>query len=195
MGLVDTVNDLAVLRVEPFDTSTAKRFVREAMATQDMELDADVQQRIVNILGTPIPYLLSLLMTLLLERHRMSGTPITVEMVDEVFGRDLLGGAATFFFHCYSRLRDYYEEDEERLAKAILGLLSRSDSSVRKDTLYQLYLRRAGLEPSADNEEKFQRLMQKLENDFYVTASNGGYQFSNRAIQIWWKNNYGFQSE
>lgn len=194
IGLVDTVNDFVVQQVEPFDSSTAERFVREALEAQGVQLSRDVRERMVSVVGTAIPYLLSLLLALLLDRYRKWGAPITVDTVQEVFETELLGGATPFFCHYYSRLQQYYPGDEARQAKAILGVLSRSDSPVRKDTLYQLYLKCAALEHTASNTEQFQRLMQKLENDFYVAGIDDAYRFSNRAIQLWWKNNYGFQN-
>lgn len=194
IGLVDTVNDLAIQHLPPFDAGTAERFVVDAMTANGVELPREVRGRIVAILGTPIPYLLSVLMTALLDRHRTSGAPITVEMVDDVFETELLGRTTPFFRHYYSRLQDYYPSDEARQAKAILGLLSRSDSAVTRDTLYQAYLRVTGLQPVANTAEQFHQLMQKLENDFYVLATAGGYEFSNRTIGLWWRNNYGFQT-
>jgi hypothetical protein len=194
MGLVDTVNDFAVEQLPPFDDETARAFVREAMATRGIVLPAQVEERIVTIIGTPVPYLLSVLMSALLELHKSCGTPITEEMVDTVFEMELLGRATPFFLHYYSRLKDYYPGHEERQAKAILSVLSRSGSSVASDTLYQAYLKVSGLPHTNDATEQFRRLMQKLENDFYVVARESRYEFSNRTIGLWWKYNYGFQA-
>ena len=194
VGLVDTVNDFAIHRLEPFDALTAKRFIQRTMQSRGIKLAPKVRQAVLAAIGTPIPYLLSLLLTALLDRHRTSGTSITAKMVHEVFSTDLLGGATPFFRHYYSRLREYYPGHEARLAKAILGLLSRSDTPVRRDTLFQVYLENANRPADADSTEEFQRLMQKLENDFYIAAEDAGYAFSNRAIRLWWKNNYGFQT-
>ena len=193
MGLVDTINDLSEVLVGPFDTGTARRFIQEAMAGNEVELTPQVQERILTLLGTPIPYLLALLLTLLFDRHRMTKAPIATGQVDEVFQQELLGGAGTFFFHYYSRLTQYYPSDQARSAKAILGLMSRSESPIRAQDLYQTHLKSSGDAPGADSEEGFRRLMQMLENDFYVAAKGEGYEFSNRTIRLWWKNHYGAQ--
>ncbi len=193
MGLVDTINDLSELPIGPFDTDTARRFMKEAMATHEAEMEEDVQERILAVLGTPIPYLLSLLLRLLFDRYRKTKAPITVQEVDEVFERELLGGAGSFFLQYYSRLTQYYPGLEARQAKAILGLLSRSESPVQGQTLYQVCLKDTSDAPNADSEERFRRLMQKLENDFYIVANDGGYEFSNRTIRLWWKSHYGAQ--
>lgn len=194
LGLVDTVNDFAIEQLPPFDDETALAFVREAMATRDIVLPAEVQKRIVAIIGTPVPYLLSVLMSALLELHKDGGVPITAEMVDRVFETELLQRATPFFLHYYSRLKDYYPENEERQAKAILNILSRSDASVASDTLYQAYLKVSNSPHTNDTAERFRRLMQKLENDFYVVGHESRYEFSNRTIGLWWKYNYGFQA-
>ena len=67
-------------------------------------------------------------------------------------------------------------------------------SAVNSDTLYQAYLKVTGRPPVAETAEQFHQLMQKLENDFYVLGTDGGYEFSNRTIGLWWRNNYGFQT-
>jgi hypothetical protein len=194
VGLVDTVNDFAVQRLGPFDAETAREFIQAVSESRGIELRDDVQDCIVNTLGSPIPYLLSVLLTAVLNHHRTSGSAITPELVQSAFENDVLGGATPFFYHYYSRLREYYSAKEARAAKAILGLLSRSDAPVRKDTLYQLFLKELGLQPNPEVAEEFQRLMQKLDNDFYVSTRDDTYEFASRAIQLWWRNSYGFQT-
>ena len=191
MGLVDTINDLSEIPIGPFDMPTARRFMEAAMATNGVEISEDVREHILEVLGTPIPYLLALLLRMLIDRHKKTKAPTTVAEVDEVFQTELLGGAGTFFFHYYSRLTQYYPGEEARQAKGILGQLSRSETSVQAQTLYQIFLKRSGQPSTIETEERFRRLMQKLENDFYVVATDGRYEFSNRTIRLWWRNYYG----
>ncbi len=193
LGLVDTVNDLAQERLDPFDPDTARRFIRAVFDSQGVELKRGVAKTVLTLLGTPIPYLLSVLLGSVLDRHRTAGAPVTPKLVETVFASDLLSGASPFFRHYYSRLQDYYTPDEARAAKAVLDLLSRADAPVKQNTLYPLFLKACGLQPTPDHHEAFQRLIQKLENDFYVSVSENTCAFANRAIQLWWKNNYGFQ--
>jgi len=193
IGLIGTVNDLAIEKLGPFDDETAFRFIKTAITSQKMVVGEGVIQHIVDIIGTHVPYLLSVLVTSLFDRQRTKGKPITNEMVDDVFSTELLSRATPFFNHYYRRLQDYYAGDEVRQAKVLLSLLSRAAGPVQRDTLYQEYLRVSGIPHTSDALEKFLWLMQKLENDFYVSLFENKYDFSNRTIKLWWQTNYGYQ--
>lgn len=193
LRLVDTVNDMSIRWMGPFDGDTARRFIEQGMSAAGVKVSRAVREKIVAAVGSPIPYLLSVLLNALIDDQRVTGKRITAKTVERVFESELLGRATPFFRHYYTRLSEYYADDESRQAKALLNLLSRSDSAVRKDALFAVFLHCTGESPGDRALERFQTLMQKLENDFYVVAAGGGYEFSNRAIQLWWKTNYGFQ--
>nr|NIR71718.1 hypothetical protein [candidate division KSB1 bacterium]NIU92983.1 hypothetical protein [candidate division KSB1 bacterium]NIW69903.1 hypothetical protein [candidate division KSB1 bacterium] len=151
-------------------------------------------QAILDLVGAPIPYLVAVLLTSLLERQRATKTKISKKMVLRSFQEDLLGGAASSFFMQYrSRLDRYYPGLEARAAKAILGSLSRAEGAMRRDQIYQIYLRTGNVQPSPKAQENFMQLMYKLDNDFYVVAKNDSYEFFSRVIKLWWKSHYGFQ--
>ena len=69
-GLVDTVNDLAIVRIEPFDSDTAARFVKEVFDGQGVLLSPEVARTIHALVGEPIPYLLAVLLTAIFDRVR-----------------------------------------------------------------------------------------------------------------------------
>ena len=119
---------------------------------------------------------------------------ISKDMVLQSFQENLLGGDASAFFTQYrSRLDRYYPGLEARAAKAILATLSKAEGAVRRDQLYQVYLNTATLQANSQTEESFMQLMYKLDNDFYVKANDGSYEFFSRVIKLWWKSHYGFQ--
>ena len=194
LGLVDTVNDLAVEAMKPFSPRTAERFVEAIFASRKVELSPEVRDTILESVGAPIPYLLAVLLTAVLNRQRAARSPVTTEMVQAAFEEDLLGGATSAVFQHYrSRINQYYPGNEGRAAKAILGRLSRSDEPLGRNTLYQIYLQVCGLQPNAQAEENFMLLMHKLDNDFYVATSGETCAFFSRVLQLWWKTHYGFQ--
>jgi hypothetical protein len=193
LGYVDTVNDLKIEQLGSFESQTAKSFIDAIFTFHQVRLSARTRNVILELVGSPIPYLLAVFLTAVLDRHRTTGLPVTPKLVESVFAEDLFSGASPFFLHYYARLQDYYPGAEGRAAKGILGLLSRSDTAVKRDTLYEVFLKTRGLQHGPDHREEFVRLMQRLENDFYVLARDDTYEFHSRVIQLWWKNHYGFQ--
>ncbi len=194
MGLVDTVNDLWIEKLRPFSRPTAGRFIDQIFAAHRMEIDVEVREAILDLVGEPIPYLLSVFLTAILDRCRDPGETVSVDMARAALEEDLLAGAtAVTFQHYRSRLDEYYSDREARAAKAILATLSRSEQPVLGETLFQVYLKTYLLEPAGEHSEAFLQLMNKLENDFYITARNQGFVFFSRILRLWWKARYGFQ--
>ncbi len=194
--LVDTVNDLALVRLKPFTTDIAKEYINAIFVKKGINIKSEMIDTILELVGTPIPYLLAVLLSSIIDRQRAIKGVISIDLIKNAFNEDLLSGAASAFFGQYrSRINDYYTELEAKVAKAILGMMSRADSTVRKDILYQIYLKTLNIQPNTNVQEDFLQLMYKLENDFYVIAENDTYAFFSRVIQLWWKNHYGFQGE
>src|SRR3990172_11041001 len=195
-GLVDTVNDLAVIRLKPFARSTARSYVEMIFKTREVKAQQEIINLILELVGEPIPYLLAVLMSSIFDRQRATKSDISVDMVKDAFADDLLGGTASAFFRQYrSRIDQYYPANEALAAKALLGTLSKAENPIIQDKLYQIYIKTAGRDPSPQLEEAFMQLLYKLENDFYVVAEDHSYVFFSRVIKLWWKNHYGFQGE
>lgn len=193
MGLVDTINDLAVERLKPFSKETAGHFIREIFASRGQDLNANIETTLLDLIGPPIPYLLAVLLAAVFERQRATSEDISSDMVRSAFDEDLLGGAtAAVFRHYRSRLDVYYTSQETRAAKAILGTLARAEHSVQLETLYRLYLKSSGLPEDAERGEAFMQLMSKLENDFYISIEEAHCRFYSRVLGEWWRTRYGF---
>ncbi|MGE5343709.1 MAG: hypothetical protein ACM3SY_19745 [Candidatus Omnitrophota bacterium] len=194
-GLVDTINDISPLKLSAFTSDTAKRFIKEIFFSKGISYTEEVGNVILEMIGEPIPYLLSVFLTAIIDKARISKHDITIQSVKEAFEDDLLGGSTSaVFLHYHSRLEKYpyYSDTETRAAKAILGTLSRSDKPVKKDTLYQVFLKAATLDPGSQSHEDFGRLMIKLDNDFYLTSKDEKYAFYSKVLRLWWKARYGW---
>ena len=196
MGLVDTVNDLSVVRLKPFSQETAESFIEHVFAARKLHLSSEVKQTVLDLLGAPIPYFLAVLLTAIFDRQRATGEDVDASMVHAVFEEDLLGGATAATFHHYrSRLDEYYTQHEARAAKTILGTLSRAEKPVDQGAVYQLFLKTLGLPADPRHAEEFLQLMNKLENDFYVVKQQESFQFFSRVLGAWWKTRFGFLGE
>jgi len=89
------------------------------------------------------------------------------------------------------RGEDYFGQE----TLIIMGLLSRAEANIDRQTLYQLFLHSSSMAPSTRSEEKFMHLMNKMDNDFYISFKEGKYSFFSRVLKMWWRNRYGFQGE
>jgi hypothetical protein len=196
--LVDTVNDLFIQKIKPFSVETAKLYLKAIFDSKQMMLTDDVRDTILDLVGEPIPYLLAVLVDAIFNSLRATRTELELNpgLVKTVFVEDLLGGAASATFgHYRSRIDKYYPDWEGPAAKAILGFLSRVETGVERQTLYQVCLKSSNMLHSDLSEEKFLNLMNNLDNDFYISCKEGRYSFFSRVLKLWWKTKYGFQSE
>ena len=66
MGLVDTVNDLYIQKLKPFDDDTAKRYIDEVFDSQRVSLSTEARDVILELVGMPIPYLLAVLLSIII---------------------------------------------------------------------------------------------------------------------------------
>ncbi|MCI0487051.1 MAG: hypothetical protein L0229_10680 [Blastocatellia bacterium] len=196
MRLVDTVNDLSVERLQPFALETAAAYVKAIFASRDIDLDSELADSILELVGEPVPYFLAVLLMAILDRQRAIGSPISADTIKAAFEEDLLGGATSVVFQHYrSRIDQYYPGREAQVARAILGMLSRAGRPVQHDTLYHIFLQTYRKPPSPQANDEFIQLMKKLDNDFYIVSRDGAYDFFSRVLKLWWKTHYGFQGE
>jgi hypothetical protein len=196
MKMVDTVNDLYVQPIKPFAPDAANAYLEGIFAAQQVALTHEVKETILRLVGEPIPYFLAVLSTAIFDYLRATDSDLDPGVVKTVFEEDLLGGSASAtFYHYRSRIDTYYPGREGQAAKAILGLLSRAEANLDRQTLYQLFLHSSRMAPSTRSEEKFMYLMNKLDNDFYISFKKGKYSFFSRVLKMWWRNRYGFQGE
>ena len=201
LDLVDTINDLLPQKVNVFSQKTAKQFIKETFANEmnfdnkKFEISNDLVDYILELVGEPIPYLLAVFLSAIIDRQSDdSSEQMKKNNILAVFEEDLLYGATSITFQHYrSRLDQYYSGTDSDVAKSILNLLSRTDYAVKKQTLYQIFLEKSKLRPDDSNYDNFSDLMFRLENDFYVKEINRMYSFFSRILRLWWKNNYGYQ--
>ncbi|MCK5055170.1 MAG: hypothetical protein KAT34_00825 [Candidatus Aminicenantes bacterium] len=195
-GLVDTINDIHIIKLSPFSEKTAKKYIEEIFSANGIELTEDVKKTVSETIGEPIPYFLAVLLSAIFDKVRVLQCDVTPQIVKEVFDEDLLGGSTSaVFLHYRSRIDQYpyYSDCEGRSAKDILGILSRAEEAVKRDTLYQVYLKTCNLAPGTQSRENFMHLMNKLGNDFYITSGDSTYSFFSRVLKIWWKTHYGWK--
>ena len=187
---INSINDFEKLKLEPFSTKIAKQFLDELCAAHSLPLSDEVKAKMLESIGTPIPYFIQILFSEVYKTHFQDEEEITVETIEKIYRDKVLGvDCKTYFEYYYGRLRLYYEPDEEKAARGILREIA-VKGDLKKTTCYQIFKKAVGNKADL---ERFGGLMTELENDFYVTYKheNDSYEFSSKILKDWWLRNYG----
>jgi uncharacterized protein len=189
LGESASINDFEHLRLEPFSADVADAFLQALARAHGVALSAPVRKRILQLVGTRVPYFLQIMFSEITKHVRQMGIGPTPALVQEIYRDTVLGTACkTYFDHYYGRLGMYYESQHEKAAKAILRQLAGCEE-LRRDSCYQLYREQA----VSGDVEAFHSLMAHLENDFYISfdAKRKAYHFSCKLLRDWWLRHYG----
>jgi hypothetical protein len=189
LGEIASINDFEALKLDPFPPRVAATFLEALAASANLPLSAQSKRKMLEVIGTPVPYFLQIIFSEVSKAHQLDGEAITPRKVALIYRDKVLGvDCKTYFDHYYSRLRDYYRPHEEQAAKRILRELAVVGSMTR-DACYQFYIRAV----ARLDQEAFHLLMTDLENDFYVRfdVEKRLYQFSCKLLRDWWLRHYG----
>jgi uncharacterized protein len=197
---VNLINDLKVEILQPFDEKEVGDFVRGMFKSYSVTYEEKVIPHILDLIGSPIPFFIQMLTEELYRRWKKKKTPLSVDDVNTVFNKTLLGDTARDKLQHYrSRLDVHYPEEDREAARRILNHLSQTDAGAKREILFQLFTqieeRRTDARQAGALDDAFQRLMLYLQSDFYVNdIGNGQYDFSSRLLKTWWRKYYGYES-
>lgn len=188
-GADASMNDLENIKVDPFPPDTAEKLLGELFESQAQCADEAVIRQVLREVEVSVPFFLQLLVSETCKLARDKKVDVNPSLVSEAYrDRVISVESRTYFEHFYSRLREYYEIDEERAAKAMLRELAlRGELTVQE--LRRVYLQ-AVSEPSDEN---FSHLLSDLENDFYLQRQDDVYRFHTKVLRDWWIRFYGFE--
>lgn len=190
LGEIAAINDFEQVRLEPFPLKTANKLLDELATTHKISLSKPSKRKMLELIGTPIPYFIQVIFSEVAKAHVQDSELITPKRIERAYHDKVLGvDCKTYFDHYYGRLRDYYEPYEEKAIKRMLRELA-VVGSLTRDACYQFYRQEVG--SHADIEE-FNRLMTDLENDFYVRFDSDArkYEFASKLLRDWWLRHYG----
>lgn len=191
MGESASINDFEHLKLDPFPMKVADDFLQALAKAHDVELPAIVRKKILQLIGTRVPYFLQIMFSEVAKEFKQSGSEVTPTSVQKLYFEKVLGvDCKTYFDHYYGRLREYYSPEDERAAKAILRKLA-EEGQVARQSCYRIFCtENRGRDPDA-----FHGLMANLENDFYIgcDAKKQTYEFSCKLLRDWWLRHYGME--
>ena len=193
LGLVDLINDFEDVSLPPLTEGDVKAFVTEMLSGRDVPFDDDVVQRLIDLLGRPIPLFMQMAAQDLYRLWKRERRRIVAADVDAVFDAMIVSSAArTRLQHFHSRIGQYYADPNRSIAHTLLGQISVSTSGLRRATLLQeteRALADLGVTLAAhERRQLFNRLLLDLENDFYIVEVRvGHYDFASGVLKSWWR--------
>jgi len=185
------MNDFEHLKLKPFSDPVADRFLQALSESHDIPLPAAARKKVLQLIGTSVPYFLQIMFSEIAKASKERGIAPTPAAVQALYQDTVLGvDCKPYFDHYYGRMREHYDEQDEKAAKAILRTIAIL-GALKRDTCYQIYRK----EREGADIERFNCLMANLENDFYVgfNSRQGTYLFSCKLLRDWWLRHYGME--
>lgn len=193
LGEIKSINDFEKLVLTPFPPKVAAAFLTELATAHSLNLSPACKRKILELIGTPVPYFLQILFSETHKAQAQDGENVTPKKIEQLYRQRVLGAdCKTYFEHYYGRLRDYYQPNEEKAAKRILRELAVVEAA-RRDACWEHYKEIIGHKADLD---RFNQMMADLENDFYIRYDEDArrYEFACKLLRDWWLRHYGMET-
>ena len=168
-----------IFRLNHLKCGTAKEFIKELFASNQIIVKNDIQEKILDLIGSPVPYFIQLLIS---ETKRYHDRNLTPEVIEKIYNERILGPTCRYYFDYYEERLKEYGSINEKGAKAIITELSKA-GNLTKSELINIFM----LSTKSDDSSKFDDLMNDLEMDFYIKFDTGNnYSFLSKILSDWW---------
>ncbi|RJQ49195.1 MAG: hypothetical protein C4538_02580 [Nitrospiraceae bacterium] len=191
-----TINDFHILSVGAFSIEDGTAYVKALLKNEGQlaRIQPAIIEKILDIVGAPVPYFLQILVYESLNEMRLKQRTLNKEIIERAYFEKVLGPASrTYFEHYFTRLKDYYDEHCEHVAKRLILEVARK-GKVDKNHLFKLFRQTC---KGKLTDEIFSHLMTDIENDFYVSYSvnTKTYSFTTNVLREWWLRYYDLVEE
>ncbi len=185
LNSVDKLNDFERLYVEPLRNETARQLITDLAETMRIELDGELVDRILELIGPPVPYFVHMLFSQLGQLPTAERQPLRAGTLDEVYRSRVLGPTCKHYFDHYRERLKRYGKSGEKSAVAILSTVAQQ-KRVSEGVLYDVYRRAKGRGAS---ELGFNELLADLECDWYLVLDphTNEFFFMVDVIRDWWR--------
>ena len=193
LGEIKSINDFEKLALTPFTPKVAGDFLDELSKAHSIKLSPTCKRKILELIGTPVPYFLQILFSEISKAHVLDNETISPKVIEKIYRERVLGkDCKTYFEHYYGRLRDYFQPEEEKAAKLILREVAVT-GALRRDACWQFYQQAIGRNA---NQDRFHQMMADMENDFYIhfNEETRKYEFACKLLRDWWLRHYGMEA-
>lgn len=192
-----TINDFHILSIGPFSHKDGKAYIKALLQNEGQTklIKNETVEKILEVIGAPVPYFIQILVYESLNEMRRKGLKsLNNKIIDKAYQNEVLGPASrTYFEHYFTRLRDYYDENIEQVAKRLILEVARQ-GKVNKTELFKLFRQ---VSKGKLHDETFSHLMTDIENDFYVSydVETKSYSFTTNILRDWWLRYYDLVEE
>ncbi len=183
LGLGDTINDLYLVRLGPFQRETAKSFLLEMSASYGFPLPKNVLDHALDRIGWLIPYYLQLIFR---ELRAYCGEGVTPDMaaIDRVFDGLLAPSKKGYFDYWRQRLAEELGQPDANLALLILSAAAADADGVGHSSLGQLLNQR--IQDQQERTDRLRYLIDVLISDGYLVQDEHRYRFRSPLLREFW---------
>ncbi len=184
-NLGDTINDLRITGLGPFEPATANAFLLELAASYRLTLTPQRCCQIVERLEWPLPYYLQLIFSELLdfvEEGKKATEPATV---NAIFERLLDPAHKNYFDYWRQRLHEELGSPDDGNAIALLNAICRTPQGAPKETLRAMLAQR--IHDPDERDTRLGYLLDILENDGYLIRNEKSYRFRLPLLREYWR--------
>ena len=179
-GLSASINDLTPFRVTAWSRSTAASFLRRLGEENRFPLTDHWIDRILDLLGEPVPYHVQLFFSALHDTCATS-SDLSGPVFEQCFEEQLTGASGTpHLDHYAARLEVVFDQTQHELALRVLAGASRFERGVLQSEL-------AGSESACD----LGQVLQALDSDGYLHRYDDRLTFQSNLLRVWWRKHRG----
>ncbi len=187
LGIPDRINNLYPFRLAPWDRGTSVECFTHLAEDYELSIENGVADAVYEKLGSGIPHHVQSFFARLRDFATMQGkNHVTVDDVNKVYQRRLLGawGQSDLVYY-ETRLKeglggddDYYSIAMEILAEAAIQEIFTPSARRCLEEMYSSLVE--------DMPACIADVLEVLEHDGYLEASEDGYRFSSNLLRDWW---------
>ncbi|MCB1057461.1 MAG: hypothetical protein KDD11_18330 [Acidobacteria bacterium] len=184
LHLGDTINDLYVVRLGPFDRETARTFLVSLGLAHDFSMSAGVVEHFLDRVGWLIPYHLQLLFRELRSRCTDQSSPPDIEAVDAVFEDLVSPSKRAYFDYWRQRLHEELGQPDAERAITLLNAVAKDPEGTSREVLEQQLS-----ESISDADERvdgLRYLLDVLESDGYLVETGKRHRFRSPLLREFW---------
>jgi hypothetical protein len=179
LDLANTINDIHIEALPPFDTTTARSFIERTFRAEiNVRVPDKTTMAMLLWIDPHIPYELALLISAILESHEPKAILQEHSQVETIFREKLLKEKDAYFRWQDTRIRKYYG-DQAKGAYTLLDYIARQEEAAPRSKCLEL------LEAFPDRKD----LIRDLRKENYLTQKQAGLSFYSRTLKAWWRLN------
>ena len=184
LRLGDTINDLPLFNLGPFDRPTAIRFLNELSASHGFPIAENVLEHALDRIGWLIPYHIQLLFAEPRTHCDDNNVEPDLTAVDAVFDVLLSKPKKAYFAWWQQRLHEELGQPDADYALLLLSTAVTDPNGVTRSTLEQALDER--IREPREKKERLRYLIDVLEGDGYLVEKGKRYLFRSPLLREYW---------